>query len=635
MKKLTVRFYTFFAICCYFGSLFLRFYAMCYFYRTPEDFFPNIGPTLIATTGLLFLFSFLICPPLIKFDQTIQKVSQGAQITEEERRKALNTYNREVIFIIIANVTGFVIGQITVMSMDFKNGVVPYTFERALLIVIQAVLIGFVLALYEIYFLNTMMMTPRKLLNITSLEGFGKNNNGKSRITVTRKIILVFIATLCLMGVNMLSAPFYLALDNSFTEQERLNLYMRFGSGGFLTTFAFCIGLVFIITRELKHRINSTSSLINNLGKKGELSSRINLDMNDDMSELSANMNFFMDRLSETINGLHNQTVRVTEVAKELDETVITAANANSAMIESVEKIQNETNNQMKLIDEAKDKAKELMESATIVSTQVGLQSEALQKSSSSVNQIAENIDSVAGMTKRADELSTTLESVAAEGGKSLTSATTAILDLQKASEEVQSIVTVIQSIAAQTNLLAMNAAIEAAHAGESGKGFAVVADEVRKLASSSSKSADDIKNHISNIMDKINIGVDSINRAEKAFRSINEDISESSELMQTINGIMDRQRQEAHATLSATNSVVDANNIIQDLARKQNSSSETMQAIISDIVESSKNVNEAITENTDNSSNMNTAITNVSHNCEDNRKAVHAMEEAISAFHD
>lgn len=634
MKKITWRFYAFFAACCYFGGLFLRYYAMFYFYKTPEEFFPNIAPTLIAVTGLLILFGFLICSGLRKFDSIIEKVYKGEPITEKERRTALNTYSREVIIIITANVAGFIIGQVVCMILDFKNGVLPYTFERAVLIVIQASLIGFVLALYETYLLNTMMIGPRKLLNITSLDGFGKAGRESSRITVTKKLILVFIATLCLMADNMLSAPFFLTLDSKLMESERLHLYMRFGLGGFLTTFAFCFGLVLMTTRELKHRIKDTSILINDLGRKGELASRINLDMNDDMGELSANMNYFMDRLSDTINNLQTETGKVTEVAKELDETVITAANANAAMIGSIEKIQSETNNQMKLIEEAKIKANELNESANIVSTQVGLQSDALQKSSSFVNEITQNIDSVAEMTKRADQLSTTLEKAAAEGGKSLSSATAAIIDLQKASEEVQSIVSTIQKIASQTNLLAMNAAIEASHAGEAGKGFAVVAEEVRNLASSSSKSADDIRSHIDNIMEKINVGVEAINNAGKSFNSINKDINETSELMQTINGVMDQQRQEAHSTLSATNSVVDANNIIQDLARKQNSSSETMQMIIKNIVESSKNVNEAITENTDNSSNMNAAITNVSHNSEDNKKAVNAMEEAISAFH-
>lgn len=634
MKKIAVRFYAFFCALCYFGSMFLRYYAMCYFYKTPDRFIPDIGPTLIAVTGLLILFGFLIVPRLRKFDRLTERVFNGESISEEERRYALNVYSREVIYIIIANVTGFVIGQVVCMTLDFKNGVVPYNLQRSILIVIQAALIGAVLALYETYLLNNMMMEPRKMLNITSLEGFGKNFLGKKRITVTRKLILVYLTTLCLMADNMLSAPFYLALDTELNEAERLSLYMRWGLGGFLTTFAFCVGLMMFSTRELKHRIQSTSELINDLGRKGELSSRINLDMNDDMSELSANMNYFMDRLAETINNLQTETVKVTEVAKELDETVISAANANAAMIGSVEKIQSETINQIRLIEDAKAKANELNESASIVSTQVGIQSAALQKSSASVNEIAENIDSVAEMTKEADDLSVKLETVAAEGGKSLASATAAIKDLQKASEAVQSIVTVIQEIASKTNLLAMNAAIEASHAGESGKGFAVVAQEVRSLASSSSHSADDIKGHVDNIMEKVNIGVDAINKAEKAFKSINIDINETTGLMQKINGVMDKQRQEAHSTLQATNSVVDANKIIQELARKQNSSSEAMQSIISTIVESSANVSSAITENTENSSNMNDAITNVSQNSEDNKRAVAAMEEAMSAFH-
>lgn len=630
--KISLKFAILFTACCFIGVLLLRFYAMFYFYRTAEKFIPEIGGTIIATAALCAIFLCIMVPLLRKFDNTTDKLRRGESVSLKERQDAMKVYSKVVICIVIGNLLGFVIGQVAVMTSDFMAGRLPYIFSRSAVIVFQAIAIGASCAFYEAYLLNYYMLEPRRLLNIESLDGFDKQ--GKKPITVTRKIILAVLVALILMGVNMFSTPYYLILDSTLTEAEKQVKYLQYGVGSFIISMIACAGLVFVGTRELKQRINDTSTLIKNLGQHGDLSERISLDMNDDMGVLASSMNYFMDKFSDTIQDLYKETDNVSKAATALEETVINAGKANEAMITSAKKIEVENDTQSDLITEAQSSAIKMAENASNVKAQVGLQSKAVQKSSSFVNNMAENVKDVANMAKTADELANNLKKVSATGGDSLNQAIKAIDDLQNASNEVASIVKVIQKISSQTNLLAMNAAIESAHAGEAGKGFAVVAEEVRNLSLSTAKSANDIRTHIEDIIEKVNVSVNSINGAEKAFKSINDSISQTSELMQTINASMEKQRNGATETLTATNEVVEAITVIEMLADKQTQYTDQVQKNIQSIVESSENVIAALNENRTNSANMTEAISIVSKTSQENNQAVDAMEKSMSGFH-
>ena len=166
---------------------------------------------------------------------------------------------------------------------------------------------------------------------------------------------------------------------------------------------------------------------------------------------------------------------------------------------------------------------------------QVLKQNQSIQQSSASVSEISAAVSSITEMTKQATITSTVMKEASESGRLTLNQTTDMIKSIQAASLDIQTILQSIQKTAKQTNLLSMNASIEAAHAGDTGRGFAIVADEVRSLSALSNKNAKEIETHIEMMIEKVNRGVDAITAAGNAFSDIVSRIDENFDLMNRI----------------------------------------------------------------------------------------------------
>ncbi len=159
----------------------------------------------------------------------------------------------------------------------------------------------------------------------------------------------------------------------------------------------------------------------------------------------------------------------------------------------------------------------------------------ALEETAAALEQVTSNISSnTDNIVKMAGFASSLIDS--ANEGQSLASQTTTAMD--EINDEVTAIneaISVIDQIAFQTNILSLNAAVEAATAGEAGKGFAVVAQEVRNLASRSAEAANEIKSLVHNATDKANSGKDIADKMIKGYHGLNENISSTIELIHEV----------------------------------------------------------------------------------------------------
>ncbi|WP_416306218.1 methyl-accepting chemotaxis protein [Neptunicella sp. SCSIO 80796] len=245
----------------------------------------------------------------------------------------------------------------------------------------------------------------------------------------------------------------------------------------------------YAVPKKLTEQINFLTSRINEIASgEGDLTARIDVSSKDEFGELAVEFNNFVESLRELIKSILGQghalgelTVTLAESAEKTQSVINSLTVASESIVSAVYEM-NSSNKEM----------------ATIASTTA-------EEAQKSTEMSGEGIVVVDKSNRQISQLSSDMD-------KALDSSA----QLQKNSGEIASVLDVIRGIAEQTNLLALNAAIEAARAGEQGRGFAVVADEVRTLATRTQESTNHIQTMIEQLTTSVNLSADAISSGKK-----------------------------------------------------------------------------------------------------------------------
>lgn len=179
--------------------------------------------------------------------------------------------------------------------------------------------------------------------------------------------------------------------------------------------------------------------------------------------------------------------------------------------------------------------AKEIAAGNLDLSQRTEEQASSLEETASSMEELSSTVKQNTDSAIQANRMTASASDVAAKGGAAVNDVVSTMAAINESSRKIVDIISVIDGIAFQTNILALNAAVEAARAGEQGRGFAVVAGEVRSLAQRSASAAKEIKQLISNSVDKVEDGTHQVEAAGKTMKEIVNSVKRVSDIMAEI----------------------------------------------------------------------------------------------------
>ena len=605
--------------------LFLRFFALDFIYNSPEEMFiGGFAINMIVSVFLLvvvLIIAWFFCRP---FDKTLKRIKdEGYSPDEEETKKCLDTYRKLNILTISANFIGFFVGQVYMVWDGIHAGRAEWIPVRAVLIVAQAVAFGGISCMSTVNGLDALLAKPRQFLKIQSVANLKKYRS----MTLTSILTMTFFVTLIFVSVNMLAT-----LYGSFAVPDE-EVWMQKGVLCFILSIILAgypfLVIIFGLTGRMKH----ASQVMEDIAQEGDLQHRIDITILDDFGVLTTSINEMIEKLSAMIKGLIDSTENVSYTSKIINASVFNASTAINDFSTTLDQINNNSSEQNNLVLEADKNISRLAKSVKTIKEHLAEQADSVATISSSVTQMTANIGSVADTAEKARKSAEILTLKSQEGRESIENAIATMQAIQKSSAEVQEFVNIIKNLASQTNLLSMNAAIEAAHAGQFGAGFAVVAEEVRNLAESSAKSARNIQQHIEEMIVTIDNGVETINSAGQAFNEITQKVEETANFVGEISAAMEEQKVGAAETQQATVTVVEAVHAVNELAATQTDDATKVREFMRTVVSASESTLKAVQDGTIATMHLKESVHEVNDSATSNTQSVDVIEQQVGLF--